>query len=154
MKYPPNPAELAFAKSVAGQLDQLTIDSGGWEYSSGLYISLDASAYGISEPNTLESFLGSAEDNYGAPEGYTKIGSMHSHPPAGTYRLTEADIDILGSGRIGGSFTPSPGKFSRQDIQGYRNSGQNGWMVPAGTGRILYFPHMQKGSYHYEYSWP
>lgn len=152
----PDAAELAFVKSIAGEFDRLTIEANGWEYASGIYKGQNES-YGISEPNTLESVLGSAEDDYGAPEDYAKIGSIHSHPPAGTYILTEIDVEVLimtgENGRVGEKFKPTPNQFSAADIRDYRAKGQNGWVVPAGTGNVLYFPVNQKGNCHYEYKY-
>ena len=150
----PDPNELAFVKTVAGQFDELTL-ADTFEYAAGLYRSPSGDKYGISAPGTLESVAGSAEDNYEEPVGFKKIGSIHSHPVAGTYKLTEADIEVMQSSgetaAVGDDFTPNPMVFSDADIAGYKADNWNGWVVPAGTGKILYFPINQNGRCHYEY---
>ena len=148
---PPGPeaGELAYVRSLAPDFDEETLKD-RWEYATEIYHS--AEGYEDTNLNTLESPFGSRGtlvSNMGE-----HVSSVHSHPSAGMYRVTENDLEIVGSGhKVGEMLKVDPMHFSPADVSNMRRENLPGWVVPAGTGKILYFPANNPKAVHNEYYW-
>lgn len=132
----PDPGEMTYMRSLAPQLDQETMAT-KWEYATENYRS--GGEYSDSGLITLESPFGSSGVAMSGMGGH--VSSAHSHPPAGEYVITKNDLGIVESGhKIGERLRISPMHFSPQDVRNMRQENRPGWVVQAGTGKMLYFP--------------
>ena len=148
---PPGPeaGELAYVRSLAPELDGETLKD-RWEFATEIYHSSEG--YDDTNLNTLESPFGSRGTLVSAMG--THVSSLHSHPPAGLYRVNSNDLEIVGFGhKVGEMLKVDPMHFSPADVRNMQVENLPGWVVPAGTDKLLYFPINNPKAIHYEYYW-
>ncbi|RNF85077.1 FG-GAP-like repeat-containing protein [Montanilutibacter psychrotolerans] len=147
-------AQLARAKRVAQDLNAETLVN-NFEHGALFYDPIEGTT-GDLQSGEIDTWGSHVEigPSGTVPSGYRKVGDIHSHPPTGVDLFAnQADVDAQRGLRLGESFRVRYG-FSGGDMDGYRRDGVNGWMVPAGTGKVLYFPILNNSqNCHYEFSY-
>ncbi|MBD8528340.1 hypothetical protein [Pseudomarimonas arenosa] len=147
---------LGALKRIAPSVSSATLAS-NFEYAVRIHREANGSI-GFGDLETWESHIGVTTTAW-EPAGGADLGDLHAHPLAGPHTINENDLYFFEQGgdftrKVGGKVLVKPGAFSPGDLDAYRAEGQNGWMTPAGSNKLLYFPVAgNANNCHYEYDY-
>jgi hypothetical protein len=147
---PADPDELAFVRSIHGQFDGY----GDIEHCALICSSIDPVGkvtYSLSAVATNNSYFACDTSGLNCGAGATAVSDIHNHPAAGAYAATQSDLALTPGLVLGDQYKVNPMGFSRGDMGGNVSFGLNGWVVPAGTNKLLYFDSKMQYPLHVEY---
>ena len=96
--------------------------------------------YVLSDVHTDRSQFGCNPSGLSCPSGLTAVSDIHNHPADNFYRMKSTDVRLLGQGTVGDRKRVNGLSFSMSDMQGLLFDQRNGWVVPIGSNKLLYFP--------------